>query len=599
MKFLGDLDAKDLVLLDVKYAKDENYDDYAMLLLKNMVTGKKMVHNIKHPQMEIFFLKPEFRDANYSQIAISKDKLYSKIVPFRDVVKTIAKEAGGSWEKYYYDCIEQKKFRAIKNIFHYPYCFGADLDICEYYRALWNIYYYNAGAKIELKKTYLDIESDVIDFVGIPEIGTAPINAVSVVDETTKTAYFFGLRNAARPNPLIAKFEENIDEFYAACHDHFDDKFPGFRYQVYMVDTEVELLQAVFGLLKKLDPDMIGIWNMSYDVQSFIARARYLGLDPIGLFCDTRFSAPQLYYWEDKRAGKVIAKKDFFDVTSMAIWTDLLQNYGKLRKGGSEIRSLKLDYISRIELGDTKYKYRGSYDKELPYKNYFEFALYNIKDSLLLDGIEIKTDDFTNVITRALVNASPYRAVFSQTKFLKSRFYVECFKTGFIPGNNINIDYSVPFGKDDDDDEVKYDGAVVGDPELNEHVGIKIFGKRSKYVYKYVVDMDFSSFYPWTTISFNIAPNTMYGKLLIEDKYYHGNAKNIYEEDPNLKFECGKEFVENYITGDPIRLGMNWFGLPSIEQMLDDLNEKYPKHTPIIMENKGDYLEEVNVSVDE
>lgn len=490
MKFLGDLDTSKMILLDVKYAKDEDYNDFAMFLFKNMETGNKIVYNIQNPKMEIFFLKEEYRNVDYSQIAIDKDKLYSKVVPYKDVIKTIAKEAGGKWQQYYNDCIEQKKFRALKNIFHYPFSFGADLDICEYYRSLWNIHYYNANAKIDLKKTYLDIESDVVDYVGIPEIGLAPINAVSVVDATTKTANFFGLRNAARPNPEIEKFESNINRFYAICHDHFDDTFPGFKYQVYMFDTEKELIQAVFGLLKQLDPDMIGIWNMSYDVQSFIARAKVLGIDPVRLFGDNRYRAQQLYYWEDKRAGKVLAKKDFFDVTSTAIWTDLLQNYGKLRKGGSEIRSLKLNYISAGELGETKYQYSGAYDKMLPYNDYLSFALYSIKDSLLIYGIENKTDDFTNVITRALVNGSPYRSVFSQTKFLKSRFYIECVKSGYIPGNNINIDYAAPFGGDDDDDEVKYDGAVVGDPELNEDVGIKIFGKHSKYVYKYVMDMD-------------------------------------------------------------------------------------------------------------
>lgn len=68
----------------------------------------------------------------------------------------------------------------------------------------------------------------------------------------------------------------------------------------------------------------------------------------------------------------------------------------------------------------------------------------------------------------------------------------------------------------------------------------------------------------------------MIGKLLIDKKFYKGNAKDDYEEDPNLKFETGKEFCENYLTDDAIILGRNWFGLPSVEEMLGDIEKKHP-----------------------
>lgn len=68
----------------------------------------------------------------------------------------------------------------------------------------------------------------------------------------------------------------------------------------------------------------------------------------------------------------------------------------------------------------------------------------------------------------------------------------------------------------------------------------------------------------------------MIGKLIIDSKYYKGDFKDDYEEDPNLKFEAGKEFNENFLANDSIRLGRNWFKLPSMENMLNELNEKYP-----------------------
>lgn len=491
MKFLGDgIDCSNLILLDVKYARNTSNEDYVMLLFKNVVTGRKMVYNIKNPKVEIYFVKPEYRNFKYNQTAISKEKLYSMQVPYKDVCKTIANEAGGQWKDYVNNAIQSRNYRAISNVFHYNFSFGADLDICDFYRCWWAIHYYNPETKVVLNKAYLDIENDIVDFIGMPDKGKAPVNVVSVCDGFNKKVHTFCLRNAARKNPLIKKFENNIEKFYKLCHETYDEEFPGFSYQVYMFDDELDMLKTLFVVLKQIDPDFLGIWNMAYDVQNIIARVKHLGGNPEDLFCDNDFKASKLYYWEDKFTGKPVLKKDYFEVTSRIIWTDMMLNYGKLRKNRAQLRSSKLDYIAKTEIGSGKFEYSGSYDKFLPYNDYEKFILYSIKDVLLLYGIENKTEDMDDVLSRATLNGSMYKEVFSQTRFLKNRFYIECIKDGYVAGNNVNIDYGKP--KESEDDEVKFDGAVVGDPELNEHVGERIFGHPSKYVFKYVIDMDFS-----------------------------------------------------------------------------------------------------------
>lgn len=601
MKFLGDIDTRDIVLLDVKYVKhrtgEEDSTDYAMLLFKNVRTGLKFVHNIPNPKVEIFFVKPEYRDFTHNLTAIEMDKLYSKVVPYKDVIKTIADEAGGKWKEFRSQCIQQRNYRAINNLFHYQYSFGADLDICDFYRCWWTIHYYHPETKIVLKKAFLDIENDVVDYIGMPEKGKAPVNAVSVCDGFGKKVHTFCLKNAARPNPLIQEFENDIDNFYKLCHETYDEEFPGFQYQIYTFDDELKMLYKLFEVIRMIDPDTLGIWNMGYDVQNLIARAYELGGDAHELFCDPEFKLEKLNYWEDKNVGKPVLKKDFFDVTSKIVWMDAMLNYGKLRKNRAQLRSSKLDYIAKTEIGSGKFEYSGSYDKFLPYTNYQKFILYSIKDVLLLYGIESKTEDMDDVLSRATVNGSSYKEVFSQTKFLKNRFYIECLKQGYVAGNNSNMDYTKPFDADEDN-ETGFDGALVADPELNEHVGAEIFGRQSKYVFNYVVDMDFSALYPNTIISFNISAKTMLGKLLIENEYYKGNARDVYEEDPNLRFECGKEFLENYLAKDPVRMGMNWFGLPSVEEMLDELETTKPRPKRIRIDNNYSDFEKAVVRME-
>lgn len=579
MKFLGNIDTTDIILLDVKYAKG-NYEsddqrDYAMVLLKNLTTKRKYVVNIPEPEMEIYFVKPNERNFDYAMSAIERSRLVPKRVKYRDVLKEIAQEAGGEWAQYRKQCIEQKQFRALKNLYHYPYTFGSDLDIRDYYRCQWNIEYYHPEVRAKLHKAFLDIEADTVEYVGMPPKGSIPINAISVADGQEKIMHTFLLRNAVRPNPQIAEFEKDIDDFYKLCHETFDEEFPGYQYKIYMFDTEPEMLTTLFQVIRQMDADFLGIWNSDYDIPNIMARAETLGMDVVKLMCDPSYKKDMLYYWEDERTGLPVEKKSYFDYTSKTIWTDMMKNYGKIRKGRGVLRSAKLNAIAEKEIGSSKLDYHGGYDKNLPYTNYKKFVLYNIKDVLLLDKIESKTNDMDNLYSRSIVNGSMFKSVFSQTKFLKNRYYIECYKDGYVCGNNVNMDYAKDYA-DDGDREQKFDGAVVGDPELNGHVGEKIFGKRSKYVFRHIIDEDFSSMYPNSIISYNVGVQPMIGKLIIDKGYYKGDFKDDYEEDPNLKFETGKEFNENFLTEDSIRMGRNWFGLPSMEKMLNELDEKYP-----------------------
>lgn len=603
MKFLGDIDSSNLLLLDVKYSKIKNdegkWEDYAMLLMKNVETGEKKVFNMKNPEMEIFFTKPEYRNYDYNVTAIEKEKTFSKVVKYKDVIREIVKEAEGKWKDYYNQCKEQSQYKAMKNVFHYNYAFGSDQDICDYYRCQWNLNYHNPHLQVKLDKMFLDIEVDGIETKGVPLHGVAPINAVSVTDSKGMTCYEFLLRKGVRDNPQIAEFEKNIDSFYDLCHETFDADFPGMKYQVMMFDDEETLLKALFGLIKQLDRDFCAIWNMGYDIPYITERMQVLGLDPVDIMTSDDFAVRELYYWADKKTGVVVEKKDYFNLSSRTIFTDAMLNFGKIRKGGAVLRSLKLNAIAKSEFGSEKIDYHEEANiKTLPYVNYIKFVLYSMKDTLLMHGIENKSQDIDNLFARATVNGSMYRSVFSQTKFLKNRYYIECYKDGYISGNNSNMDYSKGFDDVDKESEEKFDGAVVGDPELNGHVGIKLFGKRSKYVHKYVVDMDFSSMYPWSIISFNISPHTMLGKLFIDKSHYKGEIKDGDVEDPLLKFEPGKEFVENMLADDLIKMGGNWFNLPSVESMLDDLAEKKPERYRVRVDNEYNELEVINLEFD-
>ena len=166
--------------------------------------------------------------------------------------------------------------------------------------------------------------------------------------------------------------------------------------------------------------------------------------------------------------------------------------YAQVRKGKSELGSVRLNVIGKEELGDEKLDYTEEANiKTLPYVNYKKFLLYNIKDVLLQYGIERKTSDLDNLYTRSIMNSVPYKKVFSQTALLRNRCYVDYLKQGYIIGNNINIDYERDFNEPEEEEEEKFSGALVGDPLLNsEKNGMSINGVKNKFMRKYVIDFD-------------------------------------------------------------------------------------------------------------
>ena len=268
-------------------------------------------------------------------------------------------------------------------------------------------------------------------------------------------------------------------------------------------------------------------------------------------------------------------RTDHFEGSCYSVFLDQMILYAITRKGGGELRSIKLNDVGKFEIGDEKLDYSEFADiKTLPYENYWLFVKYNIKDVLLQMGINKKTHDTEALYEDVIYNATNYVKAFKQTVFLKNLAYAEFAKLGYIPGNNVNIEYDsqlkkmteqLKSGKDDEDD--KYSGALVGDSELNSHTGIKIMGLRSKYIYKWVVDMDFSSMYPNIIIALNISAETMVGKLVINDFV----PLNRYNEGEYIegKYDAGKDFMESMLVGNIPMMGKTWFNLPSYEKIVD------------------------------
>jgi DNA polymerase elongation subunit (family B) len=570
-----------------------NWVDSIDIIYKDLSDDKKYLETIINPTMDVYFTKPEYRNYDYPKYTMPIEQLEIHNISCKHATRDIAKIAGGKYAEYYRQCVETKNRKAMKNLHKYKYVMASDYDPESYYRIQFSCHYLNDKPK-PITKMYSDIEVDGINVEGFVKDGVAPINAITLIDEKTRKCFTFALRN--EKNPQIQELEDNLDLFKRECHNMFDESYGEFEYNILFYDEkdEIVMLKDYFNLIHTLKRDFIMFWNMNFDANYLMDRITELGYNPADIMCHPDFPVKRCYYYEDRKNFAVKMKKDAFTISDYTTWIDQMILYAQIRKGQSELGSVKLNIIGKKELGDEKLDYSEEANiKTLPYVNYQKFLLYNIKDVLLQFGIERKTSDLDNLYTRSILNSVAYKKVFSQTALLRNRCYVDYLKQGYVIGNNINLDYNKDWDSDDDEDEEKFAGALVGDPTLNSNKnGMEINGVKNKYVRKYVIDFDFSSLYPSIKIAHNIAPHTLVGKISLDEKVYDKYTAFEMNNDKGDMYDSGKDFMENILCQNPVMAGVRWFNLPNMMEILEMVAKEFDKDTSKIVPEENKYRRE-------
>lgn len=452
-----------VMLLNIIYnqpSPQTNWMDSLDIIYKDLDTGKKHLETIINPNMQIYMTKPEYQNYEHPKYVLPVEQCELKTVSCKYATRDIAKLVGGKYEAYYRECAQTKNRKAMKNLHKHRYIMASDYDPESYYRIQFGLHYMNEKPK-PITKLYSDIEVDGIDIEGFVSDGVAPINAITLIDETTRKCYTFALRN--EKNEQIQELENNLDEFKKECHSMFDESYGEFEYNIFFYDEkdEIVMLKDYFNLIHVLKRDFLMFWNMNFDANYLMDRITVLGENPADIMCHPDFPIKKCYYYSDRKNFAMKMKKDWFTISSYTTWVDDCILYAQIRKGQSELGSVKLNIIGQKELDDEKLDYSEEANiKTLPYVNYKKFLLYNIKDVLLQYGIERKTSDLDNLYTRSILNSVPYKKVFSQTALLRNRCYGEYLKQGYVIGNNINMDYDKDWDDDDDEEKEKFAGAI-------------------------------------------------------------------------------------------------------------------------------------------
>lgn len=593
------------MLIDVQYIKPNRKngtDDYLYLIWKDMDNDEKYMQAIKEPKMDIYFEKPEYRNHLYNKNYADIDTVEKKTVTYKNIIYEIANDIGDSGKQKLNDCFTTRNYKGLKEFMMYPYVYGADYDIRVWYRYKWMKSFDNDRPK-KLSIGFLDIEVDTLESTGFPDPIFDPIDLVTFIDITHNNSYTFILvdrecRGSDKfKNELYETRHEtenyylnNIEELRKEAHKKFDESYPDMNYNFYFYKDEIKMLSHLFQLINQLKLDFVGVWNISFDIPYIINRIESLGYDPKDIMCHSDFPVKECYFKKDMINFAVKNKSDFFKISSYTVFFDQMIVYAAIRKGQQELRSNKLTYIAKKEIGDEKLDYseEGSL-KTLGYRNWLMYVLYNIKDVLLQKGIEERTTDVYTYYFTSYQNITPYENEFKQTVKLRNVQYLFYLDNNMVPGQNVNaILYNGRMNseKDDEDDEdSKFEGALVGNPLLIDNFGMKLFNHNSNNIFAYSIDMDMSAFYPSTIFEMNIDPSTLIFKMILPCEQYDVRGGDIKfngitdfqlveENNDSFSDDVAKEVIDNFQTGDYITTGNKWLNLPLASEIYTELKKK-------------------------
>ena len=639
--------------------------------------GKKHVQHIKNPKMEIYYVKPEYRTFLTPREYIEMDKVIPVTISgnntnvIKHITATLYQSNDVVAQAIIKDLNEAQatgNFSLKKQVHKWPYVLMSDLDLETYYWIQLG-YHYNTMHGHVIDKCFADIENDVYGMTSAEtNKNLDPVNACTLIFEYDKNGpnkdkntqvYTFLLRNHKR-YPQQKEFEKNLGKFYQACHDVFDhqtvmkkgkekiiDTFA--EYHIELFNSEKELLEKIFERINMEKPDLCEFWNMPYDMPKMQARMEILHMNPTRVMSDEDYFPIEYQFSRfniDKRPIEIMNKNSYIRMTSTTQYVDQMQNYASIRKGRKAYGSNSLDNIANIELGMGKWNFADGIDvMNACIKDYWNFVLYNIRDvwcQVLID--QVTNDTMALVYDMNQMNCPLYHLA-KQTKYQRYIYYTWYLRKGFIPGNNVNVNYrkyssedamlkeedakeiqslrraqdmiQTSNGSEDltdlDNEEldeienisniiktqielvtgdndifadsinrkVLLQGGCVGDPDYNIANGMELIpGVKSKHFFSNVIDMDFSSEYPWAKFTRSLSRSTQYGRLIIPYKVSEwqnvlplGKVKRI---EDTKRYLPGGEFVSDYLSQDILSFGTVWFNLPFVEdvdKMIDKLLE--------------------------
>jgi DNA polymerase elongation subunit (family B) len=523
---------------------------------------KKNIEVEEKPHYTYYVTKQEEwldKPVNYIEAAL----VDSVTVPFDDLYYHMAKSSGQLG--FYKSCKANGKWRELRNLNKDANLHLTDMDLADYKIREWIDRNKHDTAVMPISKAFYDIEVDTIHHRGFPEpsLAPCPVNLISYIHQPTMTVHGFILRNTE--NASQTKFLEWLEEdgneeaFVAGMIEEMNEPpkkeskavFQKVKdLKIHIFDEEMDLIAAFFKLLQADKPDFLGAWNGIFDILTLANRVRARGKSVEKMFCPPEFPYKEVDIREDTFSSDYRTRNSVMNVTGYTQFVEMQECFAKIRATMGMRESYSLESILLDEELESKYEYEGEI-QDAVYVNFESFFKYSLYDSFRLYQLEEKNNDMDLLYNMGLMTATRFNKVMTKTTSIRNFAAMVLEPQGYLLSNNHNR-------LKEEEEKKKFKGAFVALPELMDAVGVPISadGRRSNRVFENVVDEDLSAMYPSIILSGNIDADTMIGKIMSELR------PELDDHIPNILAER-----------DVIRIGNELLGLPTVEDVVNDLAE--------------------------
>ena len=292
------------------------------------------------------------------------------------------------------------------------------------------------------------------------------------------------------------------------------------------VNSAIEIVHTLCMKAHEFKADIIGFWNMSFDVDKMLETIKAAKMSPEDFFChpslDSKYKS---FKWKKKDPKKETlsgAKKSIFneELWHKAIHpagfylVDLMSLYCNIRMASGKRESYKLDSVLSDELDITKLKFTQAdhltgidWHQFMQSKYKIEYLVYNLFDCISVELLDEKNKDVAQVLP-ALLGVSDVNTFDSNPRKLADGLHFFCIENNKVMGST-----SEDMREDDDKLQIDKSGwiATLASHLLDKKMGSNLIEEDPNLLSNFftmVADLDIEGSYPTSEIILNVSKET-------------------------------------------------------------------------------------------
>lgn len=460
----------------------------------------------------------------------------------------------------------------MRDVCNNPYIYGTDIPIESLVKKD-----YEKDRKTSEQHPYsygtFDIETYTADY----EFMDQPIMGTTVTGKVIQTTVH---------NHFIRQFGDKAEKLIRNKVDeligHHVKKL-GLNLELEFVNDPGAVAKRSIERIHETDVDIIGIWNMDFDIPRVVETLVNYGYDPAEVFSDPKI--PKEFKKFDYNKGPTIKKTEAGKETPIpfherwntasfpAKWTvlDAMCVYFRLRRvGGNESGGYGLDAVLQrnIDMGKLKFEEADGYVRkawhDFMQTNYpIEYIVYNIFDSLGMYILEEKNKDI-QVNFPLLCGVTPFKTASSNPKKFCDDLHFDLLESKSDEGPSVLGSTGRQMVVEEDDNVVDRKGWVLTlQANMMERNGVNFIkdmeGLKPSF-FIHVSDLDIEGTYPNEQVAFNISKETTRYEVISIEGVDWENRRRF-----GVQLNAGETNAGN--------LCPNLFKLPNYTELLDKFLE--------------------------